>query len=203
VNCTELQELAALQALGALDAADVARLEAAIAHDPDAQAEVAALKDAAIALARLVPAGKSPSPALREKLLAQIARTAQVAGSSSPLPVPPARPGFHFIGPNDGDWMPTPIPGIRMKVLSVNRETGYWMVKAELAAGARFPHHDHRGAEDLYIVSGDLHNEGRILGPGDFLHAEPGTDHDELYSPSGCVALLIEKAPPEVLAQFG
>ncbi len=203
MNCTELQELAALQALGALDAADAARLRAAIAHDPDAQAEVAALQDAGAALAHLAGQRKSPPPALRARLLEKIAHTQQLPKAAVSSPVPPARPGFHFLGPNEGEWMSTPIPGIRMKVMSVNRETGYWMVKAELAAGARFPHHEHRGAEDLYIVSGDLHNEGRILGPGDFIHAEPGTDHGELYSPGGCLALLIEKAPPEVLAQLG
>ncbi len=202
MNCTELQELAAFDALGILAPAAVARLGSATAHDPDARAEVTAIKDAAAALVHLAPAGKSPPAALRARLLEQITRTPQAPRPGAPSPVPPARPGFHFIRPDEGEWMPTPIPGIRMKVLSVNRDTGYWVVKAELAAGACYPQHHHRGTEDLFIVSGDLHNEGRVLGPGDFLHAEPGTHHGELYSPGGCVALLVEKAPDEVLAQF-
>ena len=201
MNCTELQELAALRALGVLEPSETARLDAAIAHDPDARAEVAAITDAAAALARLAPA-KTPPPALRERLLAQIAHTPQAGPSRAQSAVPPARPGFSFIRPDEGEWMTTPIPGIRMKMLSVNRDTGYWVVKADLAPGARYPQHEHSGAEDLYVLSGDLHNEGRILGPGDFLHAEPGTDHGELYSPGGCIALLVEKAPDEVLAQF-
>jgi anti-sigma factor ChrR (cupin superfamily) len=202
MNCTEQHELAALLALGVLEPSEAARIEAALAHDPDARAEVVAMKDAVTAFVRLELAQKTPSPALRERVLAQIARTPQLPRPAVPSPVPPARPGFHFVGPEEGVWMPTPIPGIRMKMLSVNRETGYWCVKAELAPGARYPHHEHRGAEDLYILSGDLHTEGRALGPGDFLHAEPGTDHGELHSPGGCVALLIEKAPDEVLAQL-
>lgn len=203
MNCTELQELAALDALGVLEPSEVARLNAALAHDPDAQAEVAAIKDAAAAFASLAVAQKTPPPDVRARLLAQIIRTPQSKKADAPpAATPPARPGFHFLRPDEGEWMVTPIPGIRMKVLSVNRETGYWCVKAELAAGACYPHHEHRGTEDLYVLSGDLHNEGRVLGPGDFLHAEAGTDHGELYSPNGCVALLIEKAPDEMLAQF-
>ena len=199
MNCTELQELAALRALGVLEPSDAARLGASVAHDPEARAEVAALADAAAALAHTAPV-QTPPPALRERLLAQIARTpqAQPTGAS----VPPARPGFTFLRPDEGEWLPTPIPGIRMKILSVNRETGYWVVKADLGPGTRYPQHVHSGTEDFFVVSGDLHNEGRVLGPGDFLHAEPGTSHGELYSPSGCIALLVEKAPEEVLAQF-
>ena len=202
MNCTELQEHAALRSLGVLGLSEVARLEAALAHDPDARAEVAAIQDAATALVHLAPV-QTPPPALRARLLAQIARTPQAGPSIAPSAVPPARPGFSFIRPDEGEWMATPIPGIRMKMLSINRATGYWVVKAELGPGALYPSHDHRGAEDLYILSGDLHNEGRVLGPGDFLHAEAGTNHGELYSPSGCVALLVEKAPDELLAQPG
>ena len=74
---------------------------------------------------------------------------------------------------------------------------------ADLAPGARFPTHDHAGSEQLYILSGHLHTEGRIMGPGDFLHAEAGTHHGELHSPDGCRALLVERVPAEMLSQMG
>ena len=70
MNCTELQELAALRALGVLEPSDAARLGASVAHDPEARAEVAALADAAAALAHTAPV-QTPPPALRERLLAQ------------------------------------------------------------------------------------------------------------------------------------
>ena len=53
--------------------------------------------------------------------------------------------------------------------------------------------HDHSSSEELFILSGHLQTEGRLLGPGDFLHAEPGTHHHELVSPDGCVALIINR----------
>jgi anti-sigma factor ChrR (cupin superfamily) len=61
----------------------------------------------------------------------------------------------------------------------------------EVGAGATYPAHDHAGYEELYVLSGDLETEGRLLGPGDFLHAEPGSHHNPLHSPHGCTALLV------------
>ncbi len=197
---TELQELAALHALGVLESSEAARLAAALAHDPDAQAEAAAIRDAVLVLAQHGPQ-VAPPPGLRARVLAQIARTPQWPSFTAGAVAPPAKPGFQFIRPADQEWQPTPYPGVRMKLLSINRATGYWFVQIELAVGGRFPEHDHDGTEDLYVLSGDLHSEGRVLGPGDFIHAEPDTHHGELYSPGGCVALVHSKAPPEVLAQ--
>ena len=122
---------------------------------------------------------------------------------AAPAAEKPAPAGFLCVKSHEGEWQATPIPGIRMKVLSVSRDLGSWMVLAELAAGARYPSHEHAGSEQLYVLSGHLHTAGRVLVPGDFLHAEPGTHHDGLYSPDGCMALLVERAPAAVLIQAG
>ena len=197
---TELQDMSARHALGVLEPSEAVRLDAALALDPDAQAEAAALRDAVLVLALDCPQ-VAPPPALRARVLAQIARTPQGPSLTVETALPP-KPGFQFTRPADQAWQPTPFPGVRMKLLSINRETGYWFVQIELASGGRFPEHDHDGTEDLYLLSGDLHNEGRVLGPGGFIHAEAGTHHGELYSPAGCVALVYAKAPPEVLAEL-
>ena len=102
---------------------------------------------------------------------------------------------FLFVRNDETGWTPTPISGLKVKALSVSRDMGYQVLLAHLAPGARFPEHDHQGSEEPFVVSGHLHTEGRVLGPGDFLHAEPGTHHHELFSPDGCVALLVERAP--------
>ena len=196
MKCTDLQELAAAHAAGALSRADLARAEALAAHDPDVREELASLHDAAAALGISLDSKQSPSAALRDRVLGLIAVTPQAhpAGTvSSPE-------GFSFCGRDEGEWQPTPIPGLRVKPLSICHEKGYWTVLVELAPGTSFPEHDHEGAEDLYLLSGDLVTEGRTMGPGDFVHAEPGTHHHALFSPNGCVALVIEPARPEVLA---
>lgn len=196
MKCTDLQELAAAHAAGALDRVDLARAEALAAQDADVREELASLHDAAAALALALPCQQSPSPALRNRILARIAVTPQ----ARPAGKADAPAGFSFCGRDEGEWQATPIPGLRVKPLSICHQKGYWTVLVELAPGASFPEHDHEGAEDLYLLSGDLVTEGRTMGPGDFVHAEPGTHHHALYSPNGCVALLIEPARPEVLA---
>jgi anti-sigma factor ChrR (cupin superfamily) len=192
MNCTELQELAASHALGLLDAADVARLAAELERNPDQKAEVAKFLDAAAALASAAAPQVTPPPELRNKILDQIRNRPQaVVGAAAP-PVPE---GFRFVLNDNSGWQPGPLPGFRVKQLSVSRDMGYHVLLAELSPGARFPEHDHKSSEELFIVSGHLQTEGRLLGPGDFLHAEPGSHHHELVSPDGCIALLIERSP--------
>lgn len=72
------------------------------------------------------------------------------------------------------------------------------MLMIELGPGAVYPEHDHLGAEELLVLTGDLQSEGRSLGPGDLIHAEGGTHHQELRSLGGCTAILV--VPKESLA---
>jgi anti-sigma factor ChrR (cupin superfamily) len=194
MNCTELHNLAAAHALGALDPSEVARLEATLAAHPEMRSEIARLRDAAAALALARCEQVAPSPQLRAKILK---RARPTAPTEMPQSSPEMPAGFRFVL-NEAGWQPGPLPGIRIKPLSTSGDMGYHVLLAELAPGTRFPEHDHGSSEELFVLSGRLHTEGRILGPGDFLHAEPGTHHHELVSPDGCVALLIERAPVRV-----
>jgi anti-sigma factor ChrR (cupin superfamily) len=188
----ELESLAAAAALGAHDLHDAARFEAALASDPQLQADAAAFRDAIAATAEALCAPAAPPAELRARILAAIAATPQVGSGSS---APAAPHGFHFLGKDEGEWIETGAPGFRVKILSGNGEGGPQVMFAQLVAGGRVPDHDHVGTEDLYMLSGHLQTEGRTLGPGDSLHAEPGTHHHELISPDGCTALLILGAP--------
>jgi len=85
--------------------------------------------------------------------------------------------GFSFRLAASDQWLPHPVPGIRMRVLSVNRNNGYATLLLDVAPGTRFPAHHHAGAEECYVISGDVNTLGRRMGPGDFLHADHGTDH--------------------------
>ena len=136
----------------------------------------------AVALAELT-LGPAPSPAVKTRLMAQI----------SGEPVIPA--GFDVRMLEDNDWVPHPVPGIRMKVLSINRRSGYATLLLDVAAGTRFPSHHHGGDEECYVISGSIHTLGRRLGPGDFVHADAGTDHAELWTDEGAMVLLV--VPPE------
>jgi anti-sigma factor ChrR (cupin superfamily) len=194
VKCAELQELAALEAAGALDLGGRARLEAAIADDDGAQDEIRGLRDAMAAFATATTRPVAPTASLKEKLIARIRQTPQAGTQTRPASRPESRiPGFSFVSTGDTDWVETSLPGLRARLLATNPREGYQVRLLELKSGAFIPRHLHaKGPEEIFLVSGDLQTEGRLLGPGDYLHSDAGTDHRELFSPNGCVALMIE-----------
>jgi len=125
--------------------------------------------------------GPVPGAHVRARLLERVSTQAPGAG-------------FHFRLASDAEWVSHPVAGIRMRVLATNQTTGYATVLLDVAPGVRFPAHHHRGDEDCYVISGSVHTLGRRLGPGDFLHADAGTDHEELWTPDGARVLLIVPA---------
>ena len=112
--------------------------------------------------------------------------------------------GFAFHWTRDESWLPHPVPGIKMRVLALNKRRGYATLLFDVAPGTRFPAHHHGGAEECYVVSGSLYTCGRRLIAGDFVHADENTDHGELWTEEGCQVILVvppdEHLPPEMLA---
>jgi anti-sigma factor ChrR (cupin superfamily) len=112
--------------------------------------------------------------------------------------------GFTFAWTRDDQWLPHPVPGIKMRILALNKRQGYATLLFDVAPGTRFPPHHHGGAEECYVVSGSLHTCGRKLVAGDFVHADANTDHGELWTDEGCQVILVvppaEHLPPELLA---
>jgi len=138
-----------------------------------------------VALARTT-APASPRPDVKRQLMARLS-----TAMSDEIPR-----GFALKRAGEDDWLPHPISGIRMKVLALNRRSGYATLLLDVAPGTRFPPHQHaEGAEECYVVSGSLYSLGHRLTAGDFLHADAGTEHSELYTEEGCQVLLI--VPPE------
>ncbi len=130
-----------------------------------------------LALAESVQ-GPLPRPEVKAKLLARL--------SAEGLPE-----GFSVRLAAEDDWLPHPVPGIRMKVLSVNRRSDYATLLLDVAPGTVFPAHDHDGDEECYIVSGSVMTVGRRLGPGDFIHADGGTHHEALWTDEGARVILV------------
>src|SRR5688572_13636420 len=135
-----------------------------------------------LAFASLATSSADPRPEVRARLLASLAG-------------PQVPPGFSFRWAADADWLSHPVPGIRMKVLALNRSAGYATLLLDIAPGTRFPAHRHTGAEECYVLSGSLYTFERRLSAGDFLHADAETDHGELRTDEGCRVLLV--VPPD------
>lgn len=130
-----------------------------------------------LALARGADSGE-PSPEVRARLMARVRQ--------HDLPQ-----GFSFRLASEDDWLPHPVPGIRMKVLAINRQRGVATLLLDVAPGAVFPPHHHGADEECYVISGTLIACGRTIGPGDFHHADGGSDHGELRTETGCRVLLV------------
>jgi len=144
-----------------------------------------------LALAQSAASASGPvSPDVKQRLMARVREAAEPAG-------------FSFSWRADDVWMPHAVPGIKMKVLALNKQRGYATLLLDVAPGTRFPSHHHGGAEECYVVSGSLFTCGRRLGPGDFVHADADTDHGELWTEEGCQVILIvppeEHLPPSML----
>jgi quercetin dioxygenase-like cupin family protein len=175
--------LAALDALGLLVEAERVELEAALSRSEDLRHELHELYEIAAALPRALPPDM-PSPAVRERILSVSGvsrRSAQGEGGSE---------GLHFVTRDEG-WRPHPIPGIAVKVLSIDATTGVATLLIKAAPGTTYPAHHHSGPEGCYVIEGEILVAGRRIGPGDFHLADAGSDHDPLYTETGATVLLV------------
>lgn len=176
MNPLDFEELVALDAVGALTGEDRRRLDAGLqGASDDTRLAAAALYSAAEALAAAVPS-VAPPPRVREQLLAKLA------------PAP-----FTFLMSDEG-LEPHPLPGAQVKVLSHDRDRGIVTLLLRAPGGTVHPGHHHSGAEECYVIAGDVTVAGRRLGPGDFHHADAHTDHGPLTTDHGATVLLIVAA---------
>lgn len=138
-----------------------------------------------LALAHAAAGTAEPRPDVKRRLMDAIT-------------APPVPPGFVFRFAADQDWLPHPVPGLRMKVLALDRAVGYAVLLIDAAPGARFPPHHHGGAEECYVLSGTVHTCNRRMTAGDFLHADADTDHGELFTDDGAQVLLVVPADDDI-----
>jgi anti-sigma factor ChrR (cupin superfamily) len=173
----DVQALALADAVGALDPNERRDLEDRVAALPaSVRDEVAHLYDAAVDIAAAA-AGEVPSPGVRAALLAKI-----------------AAPSNHTVTASDGEWLQTPVRGVRMKILAIDRERDRVTMLLRGEPGATYPAHRHTGPEECYVIRGSLVVEGRLLRAGDFHHAEGASDHDALHTDEGVEVLLVASA---------
>jgi quercetin dioxygenase-like cupin family protein len=173
----DVEALALADAIGALDPDERRDLENRLAALPaDVRREVAHLYDAAVEIASAT-GGEAPSPNVRAALLATI-----------------AAPSNHTVMAGDGEWVQTPLPGVRMKILAIDPQRDRVTMLLRGEPGATYPAHRHTGAEECYVIRGSLFIEGRLLRAGDFHHAEGGSQHGQLHTDEGVEVLLVAAA---------
>lgn len=173
----DIQALVLADAIGALDPEERRDLETRLAALPlDVRAQVAQLYDASVEIAASA-AAETPPPRVRDALLTRI-----------------AAPANHTITAADGEWVDTPVPGVQMKILAIDRVRDRVTMLVRADAGARYPAHHHSGPEECYVVRGSLNIGERVLRAGDFHHAEADSDHGEHFTDEGVEVLLVAAA---------
>lgn len=172
---TTLDDLAALDALGILSDDEQAELRRlATAADPATKEDANLYREAIAQLAESLDA-VTPPAGVKQKVMRAV-----------------SLPGRTVRG-HEGTWV-TIAAGVRMKKLSSDRARNTVTVLMEMEPGSAVPPHEHRHAEDSYIIRGSASLGDLVLFAGDFHHVEAGTRHESIVSDEGCLALLVMDA---------
>jgi putative transcriptional regulator len=170
----ELEALVLADSVGALDSDERVELQARLeALTPDERSEVARLYEAATVVALSVPQ-LDPPPHVREHVL-DAAR----------------KPGRYTAWAAEATWIDTGLPGVRARILSVDRARSLVTLMIRAEAGAVYPAHKHHGPEECLVLSGSVVIDGRVLRAGDFHHADEDSEHGEITTTEGAEVILI------------
>lgn len=169
----ELEALVLADAVGAIDAGERAELAVLLATlSLDQAAQVKRLYDSVLSIAGEVEQVEPP-PHVRERLLASL-----------------QEPSRYVLDAED-DWGESGLPGIRAKVLAVDRGRGLVTMLLRAEPGAAYPSHHHTAPEECYVIRGSIEMEGRVLRAGDFVHADVDSDHGEITTTEGTEVLIV------------
>lgn len=195
-----LLEEAASLALGAVSREDAQRIRREITqasveihHEYRAMTLAAQLLPASLALAE-------PPAHLKEHILSRLHSAESVVAATAAnqesheefIPQYDAQGvDFYALASDEGEWLPHPVEGIAVKPLATDKERGYATILMRLDAGVNFPPHSHEGAEQCYIISGDVCVRGQRLAQGSFFSTAAHAHHGDISTIQGATVLLV------------
>ena len=99
-----------------------------------------------------------------------------------------------FVDVESLPWQSTRFPGVEVKILVENPDTGGHTSLTRLAPGAVLPNHEHVGLEQSFVLQGSLVDDQGTVTAGNFVWRPGGSIHSA-HSPDGCLVLGIFKKP--------
>jgi quercetin dioxygenase-like cupin family protein len=100
----------------------------------------------------------------------------------------------------DKEWQPGPYPGVELRVLHRNEQTGGLTVLRKFRAGVTVPAHTHPEAnESAYILSGEWEESGTTFLPGTFFFAPRGQPHGPHHARTEVISLTTFDGPLTVV----
>ena len=161
-------------ALGALPPADAAAVEAHLAGCAACRDELAALQPLLVDFAHVNDVTRPALP-----LWDRVAQRVGVGADTAPS-----------VPWRDPEWEEV-APGISCKLLATDPQRSRVSMLVRLQPRTSYPAHSHAGVEELHLLDGELWIEDRLLKPGDYNRAEPGTHDVRVYSETGCTCVLV------------
>jgi anti-sigma factor ChrR (cupin superfamily) len=103
-----------------------------------------------------------------------------------------------YVKMEDLSWRKTPFPGVEIKMLLEDKETGLMTSITRMASGATLPLHEHVGVEQTYVIEGRLVDEEGEVKAGEYKWRPAGSRHIAT-APEGALLLGIFLQPNKFL----
>jgi len=91
-------------------------------------------------------------------------------------------------------WEPSRFPGIDMKTLMIDEETGMLTSLVRMAPGAQLPFHEHTDIEQTWVIEGSLKDDEGEVTVGNFVWRPGGSQHSA-SAPNGALLLSFFTKP--------
>ena len=122
----------------------------------------------------------------------------------------PFMQGAERLGPLDSryvdvaslPWKPTPCPGIDMKILMEEPETGLMTALFRWQPGSELALHEHVEIEQTFVLEGSLVDDEGEVSAGNYVWRPKGNRH-VARSPNGALVLSVFLRPNKFLAGPG
>jgi quercetin dioxygenase-like cupin family protein len=178
-------DLAPLYALDLLDLEERLWVEAQIAECPDLAEELTSYQEAVGAMpytAPLVPMAAD----LKERLFDRLGLDPV---PPSPSESAPLHPQLFSIRADELEWKPHRVEGIECAVLFVDSVSRMRTLMVRARGGIKYPVHQHRGVEEIYMLEGELEIEGNTYAAGDYIRSSPNSIHAP-FTATNCMFLI-------------
>jgi len=95
-------------------------------------------------------------------------------------------------------WQPMRWPGVEMKILLEDPQTGLLTALVRMRPGARLPLHEHTDIEQTYVLEGSLADDEGEVRAGDYVWRPKGNRH-VAHAPQGALVLSFFLSPNRFL----
>ncbi|MGI9425752.1 MAG: cupin domain-containing protein [Hyphomicrobiaceae bacterium] len=99
-----------------------------------------------------------------------------------------------YVTVDDIPWQSTQFPGVEIKVLMEDEESGMMTALTRLAPGAVLPDHTHEGIEQSWVLEGTLEDHEGAVTAGNYVWRPAGSRH-VARTPDGCLVLGFFQKP--------